>query len=120
MLEIYDKVMGIILPTLRKERQRTYSPFLPICPETEHVLQVPVLEVNPSAKTIVYLRDDGRKIETEVTGGKCKLQWKPDWAMRWYAFKVDYEMSGKDLISSVKQSGQIVRELVPPPTKPDL
>ena len=111
MLEVYDKVMSIMLPTLGEERRKTYSPFLPICPETNHVLQVPVLETNPSANTIIYLRADGKKIETEVTGGKCKLQWKPDWAMRWYAFEVDYEMSGKDLLNSVQQSGYITREL---------
>ena len=111
MLEVYDKVMSIMLPTLGEERRKTYSPFLPICPETDHVLQVPVLETNPSANTIIYLRADGKKIETEVTGGKCKLQWKPDWAMRWYAFEVDYEMSGKDLLNSVQQSGYITREL---------
>tara|TARA_B100001093_G_scaffold445845_1_gene449724 strand:- start:519 stop:2111 length:1593 start_codon:yes stop_codon:yes gene_type:complete len=111
MLEVYDKVMSIMLPTLGEERKKTYSPFLPICPETDHVLQVPVLETNPSTNTIVYLRDDGKKIETAVTGGKCKLQWKPDWAMRWYAFEVDYEMSGKDLLNSVQQSGRITKEL---------
>ncbi|MBL23994.1 MAG: lysine--tRNA ligase [Rhodospirillaceae bacterium] len=111
MLEVYDDVMGIMLPTLGAERQKTYSPFLPICPETGHVLQVPVIETDPSAGTIVYQRDDGTQVETEVTGGKCKLQWKPDWAMRWYAFSVDYEMSGKDLIDSVQQSGRIAKAL---------
>jgi len=111
MLEVYDKVMSIMLPTLGDERKKTYSPFLPICPETDHVLQVPVLETNPSTNTIVYLRADGKKVETVVTGGKCKLQWKPDWAMRWYAFEVDYEMSGKDLLNSVQQSSRITREL---------
>ncbi|MPY73692.1 MAG: lysine--tRNA ligase [Alphaproteobacteria bacterium] len=111
MLECYDQVMEIMLPTLGEERRRTYSPFLPVCPETGHVLQVPVLETNPAAGTIVYQRADGRKVETPVTGGRCKLQWKPDWAMRWYALNVDYEMSGKDLIDSVQQSSRICRVL---------
>jgi lysyl-tRNA synthetase class 1 len=111
MLEVYDEVMAIMLPTLGEERRRTYSPFLPVCPETGHVLQVPVVETNPAAGTIVYQRPDGRKVETEVTGGRCKLQWKPDWAMRWYALGVDYEMSGKDLIDSVQQSSRICRAL---------
>jgi lysyl-tRNA synthetase class 1 len=111
MLEVYDEVMAIMLPTLREERRKTYSPFLPVCPETGHVLQVPIVETNPAAGTIVYQRADGRKIETEVTGGRCKLQWKPDWAMRWYALGVDYEMSGKDLIDSVQQSSRICRAL---------
>ncbi len=111
MLEVYDDVMQIMLPTLGEERRKTYSPFLPVCPETGHVLQVPVVETNPDAGTIVYQRDDGKKIETPVTGGACKLQWKPDWAMRWYALGVDYEMSGKDLIDSVQQSSKICRAL---------
>jgi lysyl-tRNA synthetase class 1 len=110
-LEVYDQVMEIMLPTLGEERRRTYSPFLPVCPETGHVLQVPVVETNPGAGTIVYQREDGRKVETPVTGGRCKLQWKPDWAMRWYALGVDYEMSGKDLIDSVQQSSRICRAL---------
>src|SRR3546814_13902981 len=72
---------------------------------------VPVVEPDPAAGTIVYRRDDGRLVETPVTGGRCKLQWKPDWAMRWYALDVDYEMSGKDLMDSVLQSGRICRTL---------
>jgi lysyl-tRNA synthetase class 1 len=111
MLEVYDKVMEIMLPTLGEERRKTYSPFLPVCPETGHVLQVPVVSTDPKAGTIVYRREDGKEVETPVTGGRCKLQWKPDWAMRWYALGVDYEMSGKDLIDSVQQSGRICRAL---------
>jgi lysyl-tRNA synthetase, class I len=111
MLEVYDDVMAIMLPTLGEERRKTYSPFLPVCPDTGHVLQVPVVETNSDAGTIVYRREDGKKVETPVTGGACKLQWKPDWAMRWYALGVDYEMSGKDLIDSVQQSSKICRAL---------
>ncbi len=111
LLEIYDDIMAIMLPTLGAERRQTYSPFLPICPETGHVLQVQVLQTNADDGTIVYQRKDGKKIETTVTGGACKLQWKPDWAMRWYALNVDYEMSGKDLIDSVQQSGRICKAL---------
>src|SRR3546814_13941145 len=90
---------------------RSYSPFLPLCPRTGRVLQVPVLEVDADAGTIVYQDEDGRKVETPVIGGQCKLQWKADWAMRWYALGVDYEMSGKDLIDSVKLGSQICRVL---------
>ncbi len=111
MLEVYDAVMDIMLPTLGEERRKTYSPFLPVCPETGHVLQVPVVSTDPKAGTIVYRREDGKEVETLVTGGRCKLQWKPDWAMRWYALGVDYEMSGKDLIDSVQQSSRICRAL---------
>ncbi|MEK9672381.1 MAG: lysine--tRNA ligase [Rhodospirillaceae bacterium] len=111
VLERYDAVMKVMLPTLGEERRATYSPFLPVSEKTGCVLQVPVLETNPSKGTIVYQDDDGEKIETPVTGGRVKLQWKPDWAMRWTALGVDYEMSGKDLIESVKQSGTICQIL---------
>jgi lysyl-tRNA synthetase class 1 len=106
----YDAVMKVILPTLGPERRATYSPFLPVCQRTGRVLQAPVIARDVAAGTIVY-EDDGRAVETPVTGGRCKLQWKADWAMRWYALGVDYEMSGKDLIDSVKLSSQICRIL---------
>ena len=111
VLACYDEVMAIMLPTLGPERRATYSPFLPISPKTGRVLQVPVLECNADAGTIVFEDEDGETTELPVTGGHCKLQWRPDWAMRWYALGVDYEMSGKDLIDSVKISSQICRVL---------
>ena len=112
MLARYDAVMKIMLPTFREERAGTYSPFLPVHPVTGHVMQVP-LETHDAAKGTISWKDPktGDLYETPVTGGHCKLQWKPDWAMRWYALKVDYEMAGKDLIDSVKLSGAIVRAL---------
>jgi lysyl-tRNA synthetase, class I len=116
VLHHYQEVIDVILPTLGPERRATYSPFLPLSPKTGRILQVPVLERNPNAGTIVFADEDGTKVETLVTGGRCKLQWKCDWAMRWFAFSVDYEMSGKDLSESVKLSNQICRILggVPP------
>ena len=111
VLQEYDKVINVILPTLGPERRKTYSPFLPVCPKTGRVLQVSVIQRNIDAGTIVYEDEDGQKVETPVTGGHCKLQWKCDWAMRWYALDVDYEMSGKDLIDSVKLSSKICRIL---------
>ncbi|MDA0661295.1 MAG: lysine--tRNA ligase [Proteobacteria bacterium] len=116
VLECYEAVQEIMLPSLREERRKSYSPFMPVCEETGHVLPVPVVKTDASAGTIVYQRDDGALIETPVTGGRCKLQWKPDWAMRWHALLVDYEMSGKDLIDSVRLSSRIARALggVPP------
>lgn len=111
VLARYDEIINVILPTLGEERRATYSPFLPVCAETGRVLQVPVIERNVKVGTIVYKRDDGKLIETPVTGGRCKLQWKVDWGMRWAAFDVDYEMSGKDLIDSVKLSSQVCRIL---------
>ena len=111
VLDRYDAVINVILPTLGEERRATYSPFLPVCPKTGRVLQVPVIERDTDAGTIVYEDEDGAKTEVPVTGGHCKLQWKADWAMRWAALDVDYEMSGKDLIDSVKLSGKICRIL---------
>ena len=111
VLTNFDKVQGVMLPTLRPERQATYSPFLPISPKTGQVLQVPTLERYPERGTIVFEDEDGERIETPVTGGAVKLQWKPDWAARWAALGVDYEMAGKDLIDSVKVSSQICRIL---------
>ena len=111
VLERYDEVMAIMLPSLGAERRETYSPFLPVCAKTGRVLQVPVVARDAAAGTIVYRDEDGTEVETPVTGGHCKLQWKPDWAMRWYALDVDYEMSGKDLIDSVKLGGRIVQAL---------
>ncbi|MEM9122564.1 MAG: lysine--tRNA ligase, partial [Pseudomonadota bacterium] len=111
VLRCYDEVIGIVLPTLGAERRATYSPFLPVCAETGRVLQVPVVDRDVDAGTIVYQREDGKTVETPVTGGRCKMQWKADWAMRWYALSVDYEMAGKDLIESVKISGRICKAL---------
>jgi lysyl-tRNA synthetase, class I len=112
VLERYDAVMAIMLPSLREERQQTYSPFLPLHPKTGEVMQVPIDEVDAQAGTIAW-RDpeSGERFETPVTGGHAKLQWKPDWAMRWVALGVDYEMAGKDLIDSVKLSGEIARAI---------
>jgi len=111
VLRHYDAIKGVVLPTLGEERRATYSPFLPVCPKTGRVLQVPVLETNPEAGTLVYQGEDGTKVETPVTGGACKLQWKADWGTRWHALGVDYEMSGKDLIDSVRLSSRICRIL---------
>ena len=112
VLERYDEVMAIMLPSLREERSQTYSPFLPLHPESGQVMQVPIEERNPKAGTIVWRDPEtARRFETPVTGGHSKLQWKPDWGMRWHALNVDYEMAGKDLIDSVKLSGQICRVL---------
>ena len=112
MLRRLDAVMTIMLPSLRAERAATYSPFLPIHPESGIVMQVPLEGHDAEAGTIAWRDpDSGTLYETPVTGGHCKLQWKPDWAMRWHALKVDYEMAGKDLIDSIKLSGRITRAL---------
>ncbi len=111
VLEHYDAVINVILPTLGPDRRKTYSPFLPVCPKTGRVLQVPVVERNLATGSIVYEDEDGSRVEVPVTGGHCKLQWKADWAMRWVALGVDYEMAGKDLIDSVTLSSKICKIL---------
>jgi lysyl-tRNA synthetase class 1 len=112
VLQNYEAVMAIMLPSLREERASTYSPFLPVCPRTGIVLQVPIVEHDVKAGTITYEDPETKeRMTTPVTGGNVKLQWKPDWAMRWVALGVDYEMAGKDLIDSVKLSGEIARAL---------
>lgn len=112
MLERYDEVMAIMLPTLREERRRTYAPFLPVHPKTGVVMQVPVEARNVARGTIVWTDPDtDERFETPITGGHAKAQWKPDWALRWAALGVDYEMSGKDHIDNVKTSGKICRVL---------
>jgi len=112
ILEEYERVMEVILPTLGSERRATYSPILPVHPRTGIVMQVAMLARDAAAGTVVWADPDtGEKFETSVRGGACKLQWKADWAMRWYALGVDYEMSGKDLIDSVRLSGRICRIL---------
>jgi len=111
MLEKYDAVMDIILPTIGEERRQTYSPFLPISPTTGRVLYVPMLERDAQAGTVVYEDENGERVKTSVTGGAVKLQWKADWAGRWLALGVDYEMAGEDLTESIKLSSKIVRAL---------
>jgi len=110
VLEHYDAVRDVILPTLGPDRRATYSPFLPISPVSGRVLQVSVVDRDVKQGAIRYIDpDSGKLTQTTVTRGHCKLQWKADWAMRWTALGVDYEMAGKDLIDSVRLSGQICR-----------
>ena len=113
ILKNYQGIMDIIIPTLGKERQKTYSPFLPICPDTGIVLEIPILEIDEKNFKIVF-DNHGKKLEKSILDGNCKLQWKVDWAMRWYALDVDFEMYGKDLIESAILSTKIVRLLGKP------
>ena len=108
ILENYQGIMDIIIPTLGKDRQKTYSPFLPICPETGIVLEIPVIEIIKEKSKIIF-DNNGKKLEASILDGKCKLQWKVDWAMRWYALDVDFEMYGKDLIESAILSKKIIK-----------
>ena len=113
ILKNYQGIMDIIIPTLGKERQKTYSPFLPICPDTGIVLEIPILEIDEKNFKIVF-DNHGKKLEKSILDGNCKLQWKVDWAMRWYALDVDFEMYGKDLIESAILSTKIIRLLGKP------
>ena len=106
VLEKYDEIMNIILPTLRAERRKTYCPFLPICPKTGKVLEVPINSMNKKTGVVVF-DNYGEKLETNIHNGNCKLQWKVDWAMRWFTFDVDFEMYGKDLSESAILSNKI-------------
>ena len=108
ILKNYEGIMNIILPTLGKERQKTYSPFLPVCPDTGQVLEIPVKEINTENSKIIF-DNNGKELEKSILDGNCKLQWKVDWAMRWYALDIDFEMYGKDLIESAILSSKIIK-----------
>ena len=108
ILNKYQEIMNIIIPTLGVERQKTYSPFLPICPNTGVVLEIPVLEIDQKNSKIIF-DNFGKKLETSILNGNCKLQWKVDWAMRWFALDIDFEMYGKDLIESAILSTKIIK-----------
>jgi lysyl-tRNA synthetase class 1 len=111
VLERHEAIRQAVLPTLGPERRETYSPILPVCPDSGRVLQVPILSTDPAAGTVTYRSEAGRPVEQSILNGQGKLQWRADWAMRWTALGVDYEMSGKDLIDSVKVSSRICRIL---------
>jgi lysyl-tRNA synthetase class 1 len=111
VLHGWDAIMGVMLPTLREDRRKTYSPVLPVSPSTGRVLQVPVEVIDAEAGLIAFDDEDGGRVQQSALGGSAKLQWKVDWAARWVALGVDYEMAGKDLIDSVVQSGKIARIL---------
>ena len=110
VMEKYEDIMNIILPTLGNERQKTYCPFLPICPKTGKVLEIPLLEMDKKSGKVIF-NNNGEKLNTSILDGKCKLQWKVDWAMRWFTFDVDFEMYGKDLTESAILSNKICRSL---------
>lgn len=117
-LERFDRIMNIMLPTLGPERRATYSPFLPISPTTGRVLYVPMKAVDAAAGTITFDDEDGTEITLPVTGGNTKLQWKPDFGMRWAALGVDFEMFGKDHQPNMGVYSAICQALdVIPPTQ---
>jgi len=111
VLERYDALMEIMLPSLGDERKETYSPILPISPKTGRVLYVPLIERDAAKGEIVFEDEDGERVRMAVAGGRTKLQWKVDWAGRWLALGVDYEMAGEDLTESVRLSNRIIKAL---------
>jgi len=111
VLQRFDAIQAIMLPTLGEERRATYSPFLPISPKSGRVLQAPTVERHVDRGTIVFPDEDGTLTEVPVTGGHVKLQWRPDWAARWTALEVDFEASGKDLVDSVRVSNRVCKAL---------
>ena len=110
ILDNYEGIMNIIIPTLGKERQKTYSPFLPICNETGKVLEIPIIEIDKKNSSLIF-DNNGKKLKASILDGNCKLQWKVDWAMRWFTLDVDFEMYGKDLIESAILSSKIIKLL---------
>ncbi|MEO1489166.1 MAG: lysine--tRNA ligase [Pseudomonadota bacterium] len=111
VLTNFDAILDIMLPTLGEERRKTYSPVMPVSPTSGVVLQVPIEVVDAAAGIIRFNDEDGSVVEQSALGGMSKCQWKVDWAMRWVALGVDYEMYGKDLTDSGVQSGKIARVL---------
>ena len=108
--EKYEEIMNIILPTLRSERRKTYCPFLPLCPDTGKVLEIPMLNLEKNTGKVTF-DNHGKKIQTDIYNGNCKLQWKVDWAMRWFTYDVDFEMYGKDLTESAILSSKVCKVL---------
>ena len=111
VLKNYNNIKNIILPTLGEERRKTYSPFLPVCKKTNKVLEVEIIKINLENNSVTYIDDNGEEVEVSVLDGNCKLQWKVDWAMRWIALGIDYEMYGKDLIPTFQLSAKICRAM---------
>jgi lysyl-tRNA synthetase class 1 len=117
LLERAEEVRALILPTLREENQADWSPFFPICPSCSSVNATRVTGYHPERRTVDFVCDGkgeegrgcGASGEVSVLGGRAKVGWKVDWALRWYTYEVDYEMYGKDLIDSARLSGRIVR-----------
>ena len=92
----YDDLMAVMLKSLREERRQTYSIFLPISPSSGRVLYVPMKHVDGANGTVTFDDEDGTEVTLPVTGGNVKMQWKPDFGMRWAALGVDFEPYGKE------------------------
>jgi lysyl-tRNA synthetase class 1 len=96
VLEKYEELMDLMIPTLGQERQETYSPFMPIDVESGIVVDKGVKAIDKKKGTVIYIAPNGQEKEISVTKGGCKLQWKIDFGARWNSLGVDYEIYGKD------------------------
>ena len=111
MARKHAEIVNVVAPTLGAERANSWSPFMPLHPITKQVMMVPIEEIDVDNGTVSWKDSEGVSYVTSIYDGNCKIQWKADWALRWYVLGVDYEMSGKDLIDSVKLSSKICRIL---------
>ena len=112
MAQKHAEIVDAVRPTLRGERSEQWSPFMPIHPITGKVMMVPIDNINVETGMVTWKDPETEMvIHTPIYDGHCKIQWKADWALRWFVLGVDYEMSGKDLIDSVKLSSKICRIL---------
>jgi lysyl-tRNA synthetase class 1 len=117
ILEKHEEIIAIIAPTLREENRAGWSPFMPICPKCGQVVERAVTAYHAERASVEFTCEKsaggrpgcGFSGEQSVLGGMAKVQWKVDWALRWYVLKVDYELYGKDLTDSARLSGQILR-----------
>jgi lysyl-tRNA synthetase class 1 len=108
-----------VAPTLREENRVAWSPFMPLCPQCGQINSTLVTAYHPERGTVEFSCERtfggahgcGFKGEQSVMGGGAKVQWKVDWALRWYVLRVDYELYGKDLIESARLSSRILRLL---------
>ncbi len=119
VLAKHQEIIRIVAPTLREENRAGWSPVMPLCPSCGQVNSTLVTAYHPDRGTVEFSCERsfggahgcGFRGEQSILGGRAKVQWKVDWALRWYVLKVDYELYGKDLIDSARLSGQILKVL---------
>ena len=117
ILRNVDAVKSIILPTMSAEKGRDWSPFFPICGKCGKINSTRVTGYDVANNAVGYVCDRqedrakgcGYQGTASIFNGHVKVGWKVDWALRWYAYDIAYEMYGKDLIESAKLSGRITR-----------
>jgi lysyl-tRNA synthetase class 1 len=119
ILAKHQEIIRIVTPTLREENRAGWSPVMPLCPTCGQINSTLVTAYHPARGTVEFSCERsfggahgcGFRGEQSILGGHAKVQWKVDWALRWFVLKVDYELYGKDLIDSARLSGQILKLL---------